>query len=190
MLRKLTSVLLAVGLLAGGSAWAVPVASADGAGKGVYVAADGNVTVTYEGKDAGFRSALYLLGADGEDTLVFKGKSFAAGTSFDLGDFTAGTELIFRLAIANRGGYSLYSGDGSRNAKGFANARAETIGGLVTRVSFEDMLGGGDKDFNDFGFTVSNSAAGAIPNPVPGAAIVMLTGIAGLAGMRSRRRTA
>jgi len=89
------------------------------------------------------------------------------GDFVDLGSFVAGSELDFFLIAngANRGS-NVYSTDGSINPDGinhvvsFAYA-AENSPYLI--IGFEDLFGGGDRDFNDLLFAVdigvSNVAA-------------------------------
>jgi hypothetical protein len=171
--------------LALGAAHAVTVASALGGGSAITVAEDGEVVVTFGGESGAFTKDLYLVNEEGEDLFVFDGATAAVGETFSLGSFAAGTELVFRLFIENHG-YDVFSGDANRNAGGYANGRAQAMAGRVVLVSFEDLLRGGDEDFNDFGFTLTN--ADAIPNPLPGAAVLMGTGVAGLLAARRRRR--
>ena len=166
-----------------------PVVSASGAGHALMVASDGGVSVSFTGRHGAFAKQLYLVREGADDVLVFDGASAVAGDTVDLGDFAGGEALVFRLAVSTAWGqrFDLYSGDGALNPRGFANARAMSMGDAVALVSFEDMIGGGDMSFNDFGFELTNVAAGAIPNPLPGAAIFMLTALGGGAAWRFKR---
>ena len=168
---------------------------------------DGNVTATFQGSNAGYTSSLYL-----GDTKIFTSNQ-ASGTTFDLGNFTAGTALNFRLEVHNTG-HTFYSGNGSNNSDGLAHALAsDSLGNGETLVSFEDLLGGGDQDYNDLLFSFSNTKTeaateatvvvtqpnpgdtsgidlgdGLIQNPEPSTVILLGSGLLGLAALRWRRQ--
>src|SRR5690606_39229994 len=82
------------------------------------------------------------------------------GSTMDLGYFEAGTELVFMLSVRDTG-KQFFTGPGSLNADGVDHARAittfdETLDQYVTSMGFEDLFGGGDRDYNDFNFMLSN----------------------------------
>ena len=148
---------------------------------------DGNVTATFQGSNAGYISALYL-----GDTKIFTSTQ-AGGATFNLGNFTAGTELQFRLDVQNTG-HSFYTGSGANNVDGLAHAIVDdSFGPNETLVSFEDLLGGGDGDFNDLIFSFSNTNTGlstgnnSVQNPEPSTVILLGSGIIGLAAWRWRK---
>lgn len=183
----------ACGLAAGPAAAAVtpaaPVADASGAGHALSVARDGDVTIAFTGRSGSYSKQLYLVRPGQDDVLVFDGRTANAGDTVNLGAFRAGEALTFRLAVeAGQVAFDLYTGSGDLNPAGFANARAMGMGGRTALVSFEDMWAGGDLSFNDFGFSLENVFAGdVIPNPLPGAAVFMLTALGGAAAWRRRR---
>ncbi len=164
---------------------------------------DGNVTATFQGSNAGYTSSLYL-----GETKIFTSNQ-ASGTTFDLGNFTAGAELNFRLEVHNTG-HTFYSGNGSNNSDGLAHALvSDSLGNGETLVSFEDLLGGGDQDYNDLLFSFSNtkteaavvvtqpnlgdtpgtnSGDGLIQNPEPSTVILLGSGLLGLAALRWKRQ--
>ena len=198
MSRVLAALLAAAGtaLVAGPAAAAIapaapaaPVVDASGAGHALSVARDGDVSVTFTGRSGSYSKALYLVRPGQDDLLVFDGRTAAAGDTASLGTFGAGETLTFRLAVdTGLATFDLYSGAGDLNPAGFANARAMGLGGRTALVSFEDMWAGGDLSFNDFGFSLENVFAGEIiPNPLPGAAVLMLTAMGGAAAWRRRR---
>ncbi|MCX2979643.1 DUF4114 domain-containing protein [Halieaceae bacterium IMCC14734] len=118
----------------------------------------GTVTATFLGSDAGYFNTLFLATPNsGTPTAIFN-KNTSAGSTANLGSFDAGTELIFRLFVRNTGN-NFYTGDINRNPDQLAHAKATTSlvnGGYITRVGFEDLWGGGDEDYNDFEFLLSN----------------------------------
>lgn len=160
----------------------------------LFVAEDGKeVTATFLGSDAGYYNTLYLSSPrvsvdplfifdrdgifdqdgeriyheDGEPTTISLGSSFGAGE-----------ELIFSLYVKNTGN-TFYTGDSSRNPDDLAHASAITslVDGLyVTKVGFEDLYGGGDKDYNDFMFSLTNVVDPPAPVPEP-SILLLLSGV-------------
>ena len=164
-----------------------PVADAAGAGHGLTVAADGDVAITFTGRHGVHTKQLFLVRPGQDDLLVFDGQTASVGDTAALGRFSAGEGVTFRLAVTTPAGtsFDLYTGSGALNPGGFANARAMGLGGQTALVSFEDLRGGGDMSFNDFGFELSNVlAAGTVSMPLPGAALFMLTALGGAAAWR------
>jgi len=158
-------------------------------GGSLAVQHDGNVTATFRGSNAGYISSLYL-----GDTKLFTSNQ-ASGSTFDLGNFTSGTKLQFRLEVHNTG-QTFYTGNGANNADGLAHAIVnDSFGQGETLVSFEDLLGGGDRDYNDliFSFSNTNTELGAdtgqslVQNPEPSTVILLGSGIIGLAAWRLRK---
>ena len=121
-------------------------------GGNLIVQNEGSVTVTFGGSEAGYTSTLYL---GGTDTAIFSTNSLA-GSTFSLGDFTAGTELSFRLEVQNTGNV-FFTGAGANNIDGIAHAIVESVGTDTLQVGFEDLLEGGDRDYNDLVFFFSNT---------------------------------
>jgi hypothetical protein len=138
-----------VGLLAS-SSQATPI-------YGSMIATGGDVVVTFDSNDAAYTSELFLDGAYGDELgVLFNNKTTAVGTSMNLGSFAAGTELVFKL-IVNETGDVFYTGAESRNADSLAHAMVYG-GEEQVLIGFEDVLGGGDFDYNDLMFSFTNVA--------------------------------
>ena len=153
----------------------------------MLVANDGYVTAEFLGSDAGYFNSLYLKSPVADARFIFNKRTPLDQGPISLGEFSAGTELIFRLFVHNTG-LSFFTGDADRNIDGIAHALATTIrddaGTYITTVGFEDLYGGGDLDFNDFEFRLTN-----VIDPVLVAAPPVLALLAlGLAGLGLQRR--
>ena len=172
------------GLLLAGSVHAGPILDTPILGGSLLVAADGAVEARFMGSDAGYFNTLYL---DWGTNKIFD-KNTPLNTVVSLGNFDAGTELVFRLFVRNTG-LNFFSGDLSRNSDGLPHALAVTTllqdGSYLTTVGFEDLRGGGDKDYNDFMFSLTNVVDP--PARVPEPSVLLLLGC-GLAGLYFQRR--
>ena len=91
---------------------------------------------------------------------LIRAHSTPVGSQLSLGNFSAGTELIFFLD--NDHGQVWFSGPASRNSDGVAHANVFSLGSNQWQMDFEDLPGGGDKDYNDVKITVT-----ATPSCVP-----------------------
>lgn len=188
--RMLAVSCLTLGLTTTASAF--PIAIAGTEGLPVIVSSTGDVVATYLGNSAAYSNDLYLSmtisgpGLDGvpaNDVFIFNNHATAVGTTYNLGSFAVGTELIFRLHVNNTG-HDFYSGDPSRNPDGLAHARVQAnFAPNTTLVSFEDLLNTPEAPggYNDLSFSFSNTTS--VPEPVTFA----LVG-AGLAGVLVRHR--
>jgi hypothetical protein len=137
-------------VLGASSSQAMPVLGAN-----VYVSTTGDVIAEFLGSDAGYNNLLYLESPANSLGLIFEGHATPVGTTFNLGSYTAGTELIFRMRSG--GGYDYYTGPASRNPDGLAHAVVDdAYAPGKTYVGFEDMFGGGDRDYNDITYAFSN----------------------------------
>lgn len=171
------------------------------------VATGGDVIVTFGNSDAGYTSKLFL------GTTEIMSNRVQVGTTFNLGSFAAGTSLDFRIEVQNTG-HSFYMGTGAANIDGFVHAKVNDLVGS-TQVGWEDLLNGGDQDYNDLVFTFSNtmecegdeckdvltditeSGDGydgnqkkLIANPEPSTMILFGSGLLGLGAWRLRKKRA
>ena len=143
-----------------------------------------HVMAQFLGSNAGYNNYLFV---DGQSASIFD-KQTPIGTEIDLGLFSAGTELVFRLDVSNTG-LSYFTGDAQRNPDGLEHAL--TITGFdavtstyLTDVGFEDLYNGGDRDYNDLSFRLFNVID---PPSIPEPASIALLGL-GIAGMSYQRR--
>lgn len=173
------------------SAFAFPIANA-GDGLKVIVGDTGSVVATYLGNSADYSNDLYLMlddlgnpGDDGNksnDMFIFNNHASTVNSTFDLGIFNAGTELIFNLFVHDTG-YDYYTGPESRNPDNRFHARVQQDWQpQETLVSFEDLYGG-PFDYNDLSFSFSNTRTD-VPAPAP----LALFALGLLAMSRFRRR--
>lgn len=164
-----------------GAAAAAPVGLGD-----LVVASGGAVTAYFQGHTAGYTSYLYLQQAGG-DLFIFNNQVNNVGDSVNLGSFAAGTELKFYIEVVNTGDV-FFTGPGSRNPDGLAHAVvvSEWQPG-ETFVGFEDLLGGGDEDYDDLKFSFTNTTSTPSPVPLPAAGLLLVGGLGGLAALRRKR---
>jgi len=120
------------------------------------VATGGDIFVTFVSNGAELSSDLWLDGDAGDELgALFNNWTTAVGTSMDLGSFAEGTELVFKLIVGNAGSV-FYTGQAARNPDGVVHAKLES-GTDQTLVGFEDLFGGGDRDYNDLVFAFTNA---------------------------------
>jgi hypothetical protein len=145
----------------------------------------GNVAVTVLPYSAAYTSNLYLYSSGGP---VFIANSSQVGTFVNLGNLAtaygihAGDELIFGILVLNTGN-SFLMGPGSRNLDGIAHASVDYVEGSSSDraiLSFEDLFGGGDFDYNDAIFKVEGGI-GLRRVPEPASLTLLLLGLAALA---------
>lgn len=108
----------------------------------------GNVVVEVLPPTASFTSELHLV-SPGPDRFI--ALNHDVGTIVNLGSFPAGVELIFSCYVRNTG-QTFFTGPASRNPDGILHAALNVIGAGVANVGFEDLFGGGDRDYDDNNF--------------------------------------
>jgi len=175
---------LAIAFALAGRVQAAPILGAK-----VIVATDGEVIAEFLGHTADYSNDLYLDSPANGLGIIFNNHVTPPGTTMSLGSFTAGTELVFRIHVNNTGD-DFFTGPGSRNIDDLEHAVVDdAYGSGKTYVGFEDLLRGGDKDYDDlmFAFTnVQGGGGGQVPEPMTLALVGLGLGATAL-GRKLRR---
>jgi hypothetical protein len=173
-------------------AQAATVTYADGT---FTIAESGEVFVYFFTGTAAFTSELSGRVGDDPFTLIGTSNETPAGTGRSLGFASAGEEITFRLFVRNTLN-EFYSGPASQNPDGVLHVAATAFaGGSINGSSplpagvlggFEDLLGGGDLDFDDVRFLITVASV-PVPGPVAGAGLPALMALGGLVWARRRK---
>jgi hypothetical protein len=148
------------------------------------LAPGGEVVATFEGASASFDSMVIMV--NGVPIPLFLNHSTLFGTTAYVSTFAAGTVLDFALLVTTTGNV-FHSGPAAGNPDGLAHA-VVTYNYLTpgnTLVAFEDILGGGDKDYNDYVFSFKSVTA----IPEPESSMLMLAGLMAVAWLARRRKS-
>lgn len=129
---------------------------------GQLFATGGTVDVVVQpGGIAGYTSRLFLLGPDG--TRINIALNTEVGKQVTVGPFPAGRELVFGITVLDNG-QTFFMGPASRNPDSFVHAEVTETGVRTFLVGFEDMFGGGDRDYDENVFQFTGNLA---PNRPP-----------------------
>lgn len=117
------------------------------------------------------------------------GEDHFIGTNSDVGTVVnvvvpAGENLDFSITVQDTGD-TFHLADAG-NPDGIAHGIVDFHEPGIAEVGFEDLVGGGDRDFNDLVFRVSE--VNSIINPEPASLVLMGSGVMFLIGWRWRRR--
>jgi len=175
------------------------------------LATDSNVRAYFIGEGAGYENSLGFNTAgggvrSGNPELIFPNASMGGnrtaatplqpGDFVDLGTILGGQKLDFFLIAngATRTPGAVYSTDISVNPDGINHVItfATVVQGYLI-LGFEDLLGGGDRDFNDVLFAIdlgSANLAALTATPEPSTYMTMGLFLAGGVWVMRRRRTA
>ena len=124
------------------------------------------VTVEVLPASAGLTSTLFLL--DPEEVQIATNRD--VGTTKTVGPYGSGTELVFGIRV---GGQEFRLGPGGRNPDGIPHAVVDFGPDGCAVVGFEDLFGGGDRDYDDNKFKFCGGIAPEVPEdpeepPTPG----------------------
>ena len=148
--------LYVLGLASSASAQAPP----DGLGDQLF-STGGEISVEVLPATAGLVSELRLYNADG--TFMPIATNREVGRVVTLPARPRDEELVFGIHIASAN-HTFKIGPADRNPDGLVHARVQTTGERQYDVGFEDLLYGGDRDYDD---NVFRFTGGLAPNRVP-----------------------
>jgi hypothetical protein len=149
----------------------------------------GDVTVMSLPVSSGYTSELGLYDSTfARVTYLMDDEPNAVTVTFDPADFgfLIGDELIFGIRVVSDGSREYFMGSAARNSDNVFHAGVDNVGGGLFVVGFEDLLGGGDLDYDDNRFQFEGAVA---PTAVPEPATLTLLGLGLVAGRRYRRRS-
>jgi hypothetical protein len=163
----------------------------DGLAASIFVTETGPVTLRYIDYEAAYTNTLSLH-SPLHSGAIFVNKTTPFGSIFELGTFDAGTPLVFSIFVHDTG-FTFFSGDAASNpdntlhaSMGFVSGGLGPLSVTEALVGFEDLWNGGDLDYNDLRFAVSNVGSFRVPEPSSPALLISAL-IAGLVSrMRSR----
>lgn len=154
----------------------------------IFVATSGEIILTFISKTAKYSNDLFLVGSSAS---ILNNQTAVSGQQFSLGSFQAGAELVFKMFV-NDTGRTFFNGIAANNADNVLHAAYSTPLGKPVIVGFEDLYRGGDKDFDDLVFSLSNVVIGAIPiTAVPESETVamLLAGLFAIGALTRRKAT-
>jgi hypothetical protein len=153
----------------------------------VFVANDGDVSITFQGgAGAAYNNDLYLDSPSNSLGLLFSNHVTTIGDSINLGTFSAGTELLFRMHT-NDGTteHDYFTGPASLNPDNFPHDYInDSLYSNQLYVGFEDQFGGGDQNYNDMDFSLTNAKAA----PEPASICLLAIGASGMLFLKKRKR--
>jgi hypothetical protein len=115
----------------------------------------GQVQVEILPSDAGFTTEIHLI-SPGPSRFI--GANRDPGRVINLGTFEPGAELIFGIHVRETQ-QSYMMGSGAANPDGRPHAEVSCFGAGRAKIGFEDVFGGGDGDFNDASFNITQTPA-------------------------------
>ena len=134
-------------------------AEAQGVIGGKLFAAGGTMDIVVQPATAVFTCRLFLLHADGTRENI--SLNTEVGKHVTVGPFPEGQELVFGITVLN--GPTFFIGPASRNPDGIAHAEVTETGVRTFLVGFEDVFGGGDRDYDDNVFLFTGNLAPTRP---------------------------
>jgi len=154
----------------------------------LLVANDGDILLTFISKDAAHSSDLFLTGSS---NAILNNQNTNPGQVFNLGSFVAGTKIAFEI-FNNTTGFRYFTGLPSLNPDNTLHAFFKLLSEDTIQIGFEDLFQGGDKDYDDLVFKISNvrlGLAGSVPViPEPQTYLLMLAGLLLFTRLKSQRK--
>lgn len=123
----------------------------------------GEVTIDPQPATAGLRSELWIVSPEVR-FIAYNERTGLIDPVQDpvtIGPYPAGAELIFEIRVPSQGNFQ--TGPGSRNPDGLPHAVVTPDGVNSYLVGFEDLLDGGDRDYDDNVFRFTGSLAPVVP---------------------------
>lgn len=147
-------------------------------GGDLIVAEDGDVIITVLEINAVFSNDLFLFtddGIDDNDLFISNNQTTPTGSQFNIGNYSAGDSLLFYIYVMNTD-YIYYSGnDETLNPDNILHTMVDNeYAENAVFVGFEDLFEGGDLDFDDVTFSISNVDANQQEPSVPEPASFLL----------------
>lgn len=157
--RRIGFVLLATALAIAGR----PIVAAEAAEDlppflgGQLYSTGGAITIEVLPASAGLTSTLLLM----EPARVRVATNRDVGTKVTVGPYGAGEELVFGIEV---GGHEFRLGPGGRNPDGLEHGVVDFDADGCALVGFEDLFGGGDRDYDDNRFRFCGGIAAEVPD--------------------------
>ena len=152
----------------------------------LFVATAGEVILTFLSKTAAYSNDLYLQGATNS---ILNNQTAVSGSQYSLGSFQAGSELIFSMLVNNTG-FTYFTGEANTNPDSFIHAAYDITSSQSLNIGFEDLYNGGDKDYDDLVFSLTNVSVAPSVSAVPEPEIVSMFAVGlMLLGFVARRKT-
>ena len=155
-------------------------------------ASTGDVTAYFYGSTAAYDNQLTML-VNGVATGIvgLDNHTSPYGQALSFGHVNAGDSLVFELVNVSPGGIGPWYSQTSLNSDGVNHVYSTSFSGdatipVGTFVSFEDLPGGGDFNYNDEDFVFKNVATSV---PEPGTLALLGISLLGL-GIAKRRNKA
>ncbi|MDX2098316.1 MAG: PEP-CTERM sorting domain-containing protein [Leptolyngbyaceae cyanobacterium bins.59] len=126
------------------------------------VSPGGDTSVQILGGTAGYTSDLGLYAPYSKPL----GTNREVGRTVYVGNFAKGTELLFGIYVRQTR-YTFLMGPSSNNPDGLVHAVIHYVSPGVVKVGFEDLYGGGDRDYDDNNFYFYGVNITPTLNPFP-----------------------
>jgi len=157
----------------------------------------GSVEVEVQPATAGYTSELGLYNTSFTRLGSYIALNTQVGAVIDISSLisssglVAGDELIFGIYVQNTGD-TFFMGSATRNTDGLLHAGVDVLSSspiYTANVGFEDLLNGGDRDYDDNVFQFRGSIS-TNRVPEPGTLLLASLGLLGLGLMRRNNKSA